>query len=449
MVSLLLCFFQTEGFRPKTNDEDSLYLSAGKMFRYLNKFRKLLLTGILISTIGYFFYITLELSLDYNFLELTDKSIEKLCNCTKILKKDREEIVKAKLNLITKSFRNRSTISDKHYIEWTKDCEKFRVMRKYLTFPLSHEEEVFPIAYSIVIHQKIHSFERMLRSIYSPQNFYCIHVDQKSTSLFQTAVKGIAACFDNVIVSRKQERVVYASWSRVQADINCMEDLYNLNSNWKYFINLCGQDFPIKTNLDIVRKLKVLNGKNNLETEQMPTYKKVRWEKVHKIVNNNIQRTKEKKEAPPVNTPIFAGGAYIVVCRDFVRYVLQDPAAHRLIEWSKDTYSPDEHLWATLQRQPGAPGSVPISNRYDVTDVNSISRLVKWLYFEGQESKGAMYPPCEGHHVRTVCVYGVGDLKWILQQPHLFANKFDSDADYFVLYCLESYLRHKALAEMD
>ncbi|KPP68062.1 beta-1,3-galactosyl-O-glycosyl-glycoprotein beta-1,6-N-acetylglucosaminyltransferase-like [Scleropages formosus] len=387
--------------------------------------------------------------LDYSILEIKHPEIDESCNCTKILKQDREEMERSKLQAMTKSFRNETQITEKQYIEWTSNCEKFKITRKYLTFPLSSEEEEFPLAYSIVIHHKIQNFERLLRAIYAPQNFYCIHVDNKSAPLFQAAVAGIVSCFDNVVISSKLENVVYASWSRVQADINCMRDLYNMSPRWKYFINLCGQDFPIKTNLEIVRKLKNLNGKNNLETEKMPAAKEIRWKKRFKIVKNAIVKTNINKTPPPIKTPVYSGGAYILVLRKFVQYVLTDPTVQQFIEWSKDTYSPDEFLWATLQRQSKAPGSIPKSYRYDVTDVNSISRLVKWVQFEGQESDGAMYPPCDGQHIRAVCVYGVGDLSWMLQQPQLFANKFDSDMDYFAVYCLEQHLRHKALTALD
>jgi hypothetical protein len=33
---------------------------------------------------------------------------------------------------------------------------------------------------------------------------------------------------------------------------------------WKYFINLTGQDYPLKTNLDIVRILKAFKGANDV-----------------------------------------------------------------------------------------------------------------------------------------------------------------------------------------
>lgn len=83
--------------------------------------------------------------------------------------------------------------------------------------------------------------------------------------------------------------VVYAAWSRVQADINCMADLYNATTKWKYFINLCGQDFPLKTNLEIVNALLSLGGDNSMESEKMSENKRNRVTHVHKIVNGQNQ----------------------------------------------------------------------------------------------------------------------------------------------------------------
>lgn len=34
-------------------------------------------------------------------------------------------------------------------------CRNFKIMRKYLQFPLSKEEEEFPLAYSMVVHHKV------------------------------------------------------------------------------------------------------------------------------------------------------------------------------------------------------------------------------------------------------------------------------------------------------
>ncbi|XP_041112061.1 beta-1,3-galactosyl-O-glycosyl-glycoprotein beta-1,6-N-acetylglucosaminyltransferase-like [Polyodon spathula] len=381
----------------------------------------------------------------YNMLKYMD---ERKINCTRIIEGNADEIEQAKLQVITVNYKNKHRPkNDQYYIDLTRNCGDFTKVCKYLTFPLSEEEKEFPIAYSLVVHHKIDTFERLLRSIYTPQNFYCVHVDKKSPESFLAAVRGIAACFENVFVASQQESVVYASWSRVQADINCMKDLQRRSSTWKYFINLCGLDFPLKTNLEIVKILKGLNGRNSLETETMPPHKETRWKKHYEVADGTIKKTSIDKAPPPIETPVFAGGAYIVVSRSFIEYILEDQKILKFMDWANDTYSPDEFLWATLQRTPGVPGSIPVNSKYDVTDMNSVSRFVKWSYHEGSMSKGAMYPPCAGVHVRSVCVYGAGDLNHMLQQHHLFANKFDTDVDPIAIQCLEKHLRHTAIVE--
>ncbi|KAG8011982.1 Beta-1 [Nibea albiflora] len=290
-------------------------------------------------------------SLSNSWLEYTDDDgvPEKVCNCSAILQGERERL-------------------------WIRPNE-FRLRRKYLMFPLSQEEEDFPLAYSIVVHHKVQNFERLLRAIYAPQNIYCVHVDKKSDVSVFAAMQAITSCFPNVFMVSKPLSVVYGHWSRVQADINCMADLYNISTEWKYLMNLCGQDFPLKTNLEIVRMLRSLRGGNSLESKRMAEDQKWRVTNVHEITDGKIQTTSKKKEPPPVNLPILTGNAYIVVSRGYIRSVLEDNRIPALIEWSKDTFAPEEFFYATIQRLPGVPGSTRPNLKYDMTDLNAIARL--------------------------------------------------------------------------
>ncbi|XP_014853735.1 PREDICTED: beta-1,3-galactosyl-O-glycosyl-glycoprotein beta-1,6-N-acetylglucosaminyltransferase [Poecilia mexicana] len=373
---------------------------------------------------------------------------ERVCNCSAIQEGNTEALLEAKLLTITKEFQKNIQIPDEYYINETKDCRKFKSKMKYITFALSKEEEDFPLAYSIVVHHKVQNFERLLRAIYAPQNIYCIHVDKKSQPSVKAAITSIVSCFPNVFMVGQAVSVVYAGWPRVQADLNCMADLYERSAEWKYFINLCGQDFPLKTNLEMVRMLRSLKGGNSMESEDMPERKKWRVSKVHQIVNGTIKSTGKSKSPPPFNFPIKSGNAYIVVTWGYVQSVLKDTRVQALIEWSKDTYSPDEFLWATIQRIPGVPGSTRPHSKYDQTDINAIARLVKWMWHEGAQDS-AVYPQCQGSHVRSICVYGAGDVQWLLENHHLFANKFDVCTDPIPVFCLEKHLRQKALAESE
>ncbi|NP_001088629.1 beta-1,3-galactosyl-O-glycosyl-glycoprotein beta-1,6-N-acetylglucosaminyltransferase 3 precursor [Xenopus laevis] len=365
-------------------------------------------------------------------------------NCHRIIQGDTEEARRALLdNLMVK--KRRLVATDGDYINATSDCKFFRERRKYITFSLSQVEQDFPIAYSMVIHDNIEMFERLLRAVYTPHNIYCVHVDKKSPESFQQAARAITSCFDNVFVASKLESVVYASWRRVQADLNCMEDLLQSNVQWRYLINTCGTDFPIKTNAEMVKALKSLNGHNSMESEIPPNYKKRRWEYHFELKedSNKIVQTNTRKKPSPLPVPVFSGNAYIVVTRNFVNSLFVNPTAKKFIMWAKDTYSPDEYMWATLHRFAEMPGHMPAHQKYDTSDINAIARLVKWQSLEGDMNKGAPYIPCTGTHRRQVCVYGTGDLNWMVQQHHFFANKFDPKVDDNAIQCLEEYLRYK------
>ncbi|XP_043540512.1 beta-1,3-galactosyl-O-glycosyl-glycoprotein beta-1,6-N-acetylglucosaminyltransferase 3-like, partial [Chiloscyllium plagiosum] len=199
--------------------------------------------------------------------------VEPNSTCGRIIGGDRPELERALLKAKTVSLRRRG-VTEGEYLEMAQDCSSFVRARRYITVPLSPEEELYPVAYSMVIHDGIEMFERLLRSIYAPQNLYCVHVDRKSPGQYQAAVRAIAACFPNVFVAARLESVTYATWARVQADLNCMRELLEKPVPWRYFLNVCGQDFPLKTNREIVHSLKALNGSNLIESEPPPHYKK-------------------------------------------------------------------------------------------------------------------------------------------------------------------------------
>ncbi|KAL2094582.1 hypothetical protein ACEWY4_009301 [Coilia grayii] len=364
--------------------------------------------------------------------------------CLAVIEGDVEGVSREDLSRLLKK-KGRKALPESFYLNETENCSAFIADRGYATAALSEEERDFPIAYSMVIHEKIEMFERLLRALYTPQNVYCVHVDKKAPEPFMKAVEAIASCFPNVFVATKLESVVYASWSRVQADLNCMRDLLASPVKWRYLLNTCGADFPIKTNAEIVQALKQLNGRNSLESEAPPGYKKVRWRYKYVVKGSRIVRVSTKKSPPPISTPMFSGNAYFVLMREFVQQLFKNPEAKALLEWEKDTYSPDEHLWATLQRMSTMPGSSPPSYKYHTSDMIAISRLVKWWSLEGDVWKGASYPICSGRHRHAVCVYGAGDLTWMVKQRHLLANKFDPEVDDVALICLEHYLRNKTI----
>ncbi|XP_038652925.1 N-acetyllactosaminide beta-1,6-N-acetylglucosaminyl-transferase-like [Scyliorhinus canicula] len=307
-------------------------------------------------------------------------------------------------------------------------CGHLRALLHYTRSPLLAEETSFPLAFIVTVHKEFETFESLFKAIYRPHNLYCIHVDGKSPAPFHGKLQRLQSCFGNVFLASRMEPIIYGGMSRLEADISCLTDLFKLRSSWKYVLNLCGQDYPLKTNLEIIRHLKTFKGKNITPGVLPPAHARDRTRFAYKQVlsasRSHVARTKKQKSPPPHNLTIYFGSAYYALTIGFVEFILKDQRALDLLNWSKDTYSPDEHYWVTLNRIPGVPGSMPSA----AWEGNL--RAIKW-------SDQKDHDGCHGHYVRNICIYGLEDLKWLSEKDCLFANKFELHAYPPTLECLE------------
>jgi hypothetical protein len=297
-------------------------------------------------------------------------------NCQSLIEWNEDEHRKAKrilyklknlnYDLDSKKYKNDNKIipllPDSNFVFDKSMCSLFKELRGYDQYQIHSFEEKFPLAFVILTYENVEQFERLLKAIYRPQNVYCIHVDAKSTIVFKEAIKSIARCFHNVFITTKLEKIVYASYSRLKADINCMNDLIkfksmkkhpdlaakNFSTNWKYLLNLASTEFPLRTNYELTRILNIFNGANDIETmiDLQTTKHRVEYSwKVKKKPNTSFEylvRTKKLKTKVPHNYTIAKGITYCAFSRKFVEYALTNKYAKDLLKWAEDTYSPDE-----------------------------------------------------------------------------------------------------------
>ncbi|XP_074659037.1 beta-1,3-galactosyl-O-glycosyl-glycoprotein beta-1,6-N-acetylglucosaminyltransferase-like [Tubulanus polymorphus] len=294
--------------------------------------------------------------------------------------------------------------STEEYLKMTCDCNAFRRDRKYILHPLTETERQFPIAFSILIYADLERFERLLRMIYRPQNYYCVHVDAKSSAEFMAAVRGISDCFPNVFLSPERYDVVWGKLSVLQPEISCMKQLLIMGKSWKYFINLTGQEAPLKTNFELVNILKTYNGANDVE----------------KLISRNApERYAERmKELPlPEGVRVVKGAVHVVLSRGFVEFTTHAPVAKYLYNWFSETAIPDEYFFATLNHNPqlGAPGAYTGKvHETDPVKLPFMARFKNW----------GEYPCSANFWLRWICILTAGDLPTLSHRPELFANKF-------------------------
>ena len=183
-------------------------------------------------------------------------------NCKKILAGDPREI-KRGLGIMEETIK--VPRYEEIYQKMFENCDEFKKTRGFITVPLTKEEENYPLAFSIAMYKDIEQVERLLRAIYQPQNIYCIHIDIKSSVLIHRTIRSMVNCFDNVFVATHQDKIKWGDVSVLLPAINCMRDLVKYyRGKFKYYINLTGQEFPLRTNLELVRIAKIFNGSNDI-----------------------------------------------------------------------------------------------------------------------------------------------------------------------------------------
>uniref|UniRef100_A0A3Q0KU07 Putative glycosyltransferase 14 family member n=2 Tax=Schistosoma mansoni TaxID=6183 RepID=A0A3Q0KU07_SCHMA len=308
-------------------------------------------------------------------------------------------------------------------------CEQFKLFYGH-SVNLSKEEEQFPLAFSIAIHQSTKQVSRLLRLIYRPHNLYCIHVDSKSPQTLYDDVLHSAKCFGpNIIVVNRSEsvNVQWGYYSILEVFLLCADKLLNnTDYMWKYILNVNGQELPLRTNWELVAALKAINGSNVVEGLG-PRFNRNRW-------------PNKTFEFPIVWNK---GSFYMALKREFIQFYKTDLKSQKILDAIKSEKHlqkhPDELYFPTLNHNPqfGAPGAC-INNDKKNLSSPFIARYVNW----GKQN-------CLSQHTRrTVCIIGKAHLPFIPSRMEFFVNKFQENFQPIAYDCTEYYIMNKVIKEM-
>lgn len=357
---------------------------------------------------------------------------------------------------------------------------------------------VFPkIAYTILISGHFSNFERLLRSIYSKNDVYCIHIDAKisnSSQYFQNVTHLIAKLTQNlkqknIYLIPNRENVIYASFIRLQAELNCIKFLMD-NFTFDYYINLCERDLPLNR-VSLTREILSKNYPKCYVRFRSHSLWYKRWLYSWKIQKNspttsgntssknsenssenfsdfysggkmiNTFIKKNQSLISPMLKPFYSSDAYVIISKPVMNLIFESNSTRRLeidqmLEFFQDSYSPDETFWATIAGNfeklfPEFVEQFPKSY-FTCLENDQSSRKFKpskqvFLTSEFFSDKARFitakwyhpetkwrYPnrTCYGQLLRQMCVYGEDDFETLMlarQEGYLFANKFDDAMD--------------------
>ncbi len=281
------------------------------------------------------------------------------------------------------------------------------------------------IGYLILVHRYPDQFKRLFRAIYSDQNYYVVHVDKNSGVELETEIREFLNPYSNVDMVRS-EKAIWGGYSLVDAELRGMERLLEMGE-WSHFINLSGQDLPLKSQKQIMAHL---NANPDREFIKVLDQRQDRPDTMNRVseyvieLDHSIQRTARSRPFLTGAKP-YIGNQWMILTRAFCEFVCHDPSVDRYKAFYKNTLIADEGFFQTVMMNCAIESEI----------VNDDLRMIDWI----PDGDIKLRP-------RTYQHTDAADLK---ASSNLFARKFDLTVDSDILGVIERHLARQETTNGD
>jgi len=275
-------------------------------------------------------------------------------------------------------------------------------------------KEQATIAYFILVHRFPEQFKRLFKAIYHPDNYYLVHLDKKTGIEICEDIQDFLTDFPNTYIL-ESENVVWGGYSMVQAELNGMQYLLDINAEWDFFINLSGQDYPLKSQ-KIIREFLTNNKGNNFLKIANQVFK--RPETMNRIENYFVEtntgfsgilyKRAFLKEVIP-----YIGGQWMILTRECCEFIRNSGEAKKFEDYYLNTLIADESFFQT----------VLMNTSFDGKLINDDKRAIIWIP--------------DGDIKLRPKTFTEDDLEFLLSGDNLFARKFDDNIDAKILDIME------------
>ncbi|HRI00870.1 MAG TPA: beta-1,6-N-acetylglucosaminyltransferase [Saprospiraceae bacterium] len=275
------------------------------------------------------------------------------------------------------------------------------------------------IAYFILVHRFPEQFKRLFKALYHPENHYLIHLDKKASIEIYDDIKDFLTDFPSTYIL-ESENVVWGGYSMVQAELNGMNYLLKLNLEWDFFINLSGQDYPLRSQKIIREYLTKNKGKNFL---QIADQLAVRPETMNRIENHFTETADgfsdiTYKRAYLKDVVPYIGGQWMILTRQCCEFICNSGEAKKFEDYYKNTLIADESFFQT----------VLMNTSFDGVLINDDKRAIIWI-------------PDGNIKLRPKTITE-DDVNFLLEGDNLFARKFDDNIDANIIDNMELFFNH-------
>ncbi|SDQ09733.1 Core-2/I-Branching enzyme [Chryseobacterium soldanellicola] len=205
------------------------------------------------------------------------------------------------------------------------------------------------IAYFIMVHHKPEVFKEMFQKIYARDQFYLIHIDRKASLEITEEIQLYLIRFPNAYIL-ESTNIVYGGFSMIQAELNAIEFLLNVSSEWDYFINLSGEDYPLKSQ-NIIRKFLSINkNRNYIFYYDQKFYRPDTLQRIENYfteLSYKISSLISDREFMKDVTP-YIGGKWVIFTRETCSFLVNNEKVTDFEKFYLNTFLPAESFFQTV-----------------------------------------------------------------------------------------------------
>ncbi len=294
------------------------------------------------------------------------------------------------------------------------------------------------LAFLLLAHKHAPQVARLFRAVHRPEDVVVLHFDRRAEPALHQLGRDLARRHANVILLPSRT-ISWGGYEMAAAQMDAMAAALRASDRWHHFINLTGQDFPIKPVAELHAHLAAQPDANYVswfDPVLQPIWSNARerleryylewpWleralripgagRRVRKLLgwqNKLPHLPGYRREWPDFR--YFGGANHVILSRAGCAYLTGDPGAQRIIRWLKHSAHANEIVFQTAML------NGPLAS----TVVNAHLREID-------------FPP-HSPHPRTL---RAADFDWLAGAPGFFARKFDARTDSAILDRLEEHL---------
>ena len=271
------------------------------------------------------------------------------------------------------------------------------------------------IAYHISVHHKPAQFKWLFDAVYNPDDLFALHIDRKTPVSAAQAFLEIVGDKRNVHFCEKHS-VIYGEWALCQVELDGILYFLNKHEDWDYFINLSGQDYPLRSRAQIDAEMSKDPAKNYINLiplKTLPRYFSLRKYLYYFRLNDHFYRTPIPRLQPRNIRIDWHGSAWHILTREFCEWMFSADVARQCMSFFRHAKLPNELLMQTLV----------MNGPFRDTLEPAYKRKMKW-----------------GNRAPHPSILTIDDYPSLVESDAFFARKFDPEVDEEILRALARHI---------